>query len=99
VSRKTGSVLCAGDGGITGARAGLRQRRQRTQFGDLADPYHRRPVDPVRRRCLGGVTSWRSSASQLSYFCSGVKNRFDRLPARSTPRPSSSTIRSSSLGR
>src|SRR4051794_40246368 len=42
------------------------------------------------------VTSCRTSCSQISYFCDGLRNRFARRPARSVPRPSASMIRSSS---
>jgi hypothetical protein len=34
-------------------------------------------------------------SNQISYFCDGDKNRFERLPRRSAPRSSSDTIRSS----
>jgi hypothetical protein len=45
------------------------------------------------------VTSWRTSWMKISYFCNGVKNRFERRPARSVPRVSSVIIRWSSTGR
>ena len=41
------------------------------------------------------VTSCRTSCSQISYFCDGVRNRFARLPARSVPRVVSDMIGSS----
>lgn len=44
------------------------------------------------------VTSPRTSCNQISYFWIGVKNRFARRPARSFDQPSSSIIRSSSIG-
>jgi hypothetical protein len=44
------------------------------------------------------VVSWRTNCSQISYFCSGVKNRLARRPRRSLPRLESDMIRRSLLG-
>jgi hypothetical protein len=42
------------------------------------------------------VTSWRTSWRKISYFCDGVRNRFERRPARSVPRVGSGTVGCSS---
>src|SRR5438034_11181338 len=52
---------------------------------------HRSAASPM-------VVSWRTSCSQISYFCSGVKNRLARRPRRSVPRLKSDMIRRSLLG-
>jgi hypothetical protein len=44
------------------------------------------------------VVSWRTSCSQISYFCDGDKNRLARRPIRSVPRWKSGMISSSYSG-
>src|SRR5512133_1566448 len=53
---------------------------------------------PYRSAASPTVVSPRTSCSQISYFCSGVRNRLARRPSRSVPRSCSVTIRPSSSG-
>src|SRR4029453_246777 len=53
---------------------------------------------PNRSAASPTVVSPRTSCSQISYFCSGVRNRLARRPNRSLPRSCSVTIRPSSSG-
>ena len=53
---------------------------------------------PTRSAASVIVVSWRTSCSQISYFCDGVKNRLARRPSRSVPRSNSVMIRPSFSG-